>query len=414
MLIEMSKARRILFYIAAILIGFCGMAEQGVNPAMSGIFSTYGYGAAGSFAASAPTWSMAVFAFLCVPLMAKITKKRLLVVSVAVFTFSAIFAGSVDNYAYFVTMRLLMGAAEGIINTVILAYLAQMFIDQNRHARFVGIWNFVYTLFGAVLAMAGGYFAVPEWTHLFVIFIPSIVVLLTTIVFLPEIGMETAPTGIASPAASESSEKESLGGLYWAFWACFMLFSLGVALYMYFLSELVEVTGMGTYDLTGVLMMIYSLGGAAVSLVFGKLFMKLKKWLSVLNTALLVVSLAALYFCQGNVPVYYVASFVLGISFGSEYAYMYTMVVDLVPASKVDTGIALITGGYSCVYIAISYIVNALRMPLSPDLGVVTPQFLFFAVLMIIPLVIDLATMPAYKRHMARLAAAKTSDGQMS
>lgn len=409
MLIELTGFKKYMFYLAAILIGFCGMAEMGVNPAINGIFETYGFGLEGSFAVSAPTWSMALFAFLCVPLMAKITKKKLLIAGVAVFTVGALCAPLVPNFYYYFVMRLLMGAGEGITNTVILAYLAQMFIDQGKHATFVGIWNFVYTAFGAVLSVVGGYFAVPEWTGLFVVFSPAVVILVTTIVFLPEIGMETEPTPLEGSGAAVKADAadNKLGGLFWAFWASFMIFSLGVAVYMYFLSELVEVTGLGSYDLTGMLMMVYMIGGMLISLVFGKLFMVLKKWFAVINIILLAVGLAMLYFFQGNLAVAYVASFIIGVAFGAQYPYMYTMVVDVAPAAAVDRGIGFITGGYSVMYILISYIVNFLRPILSPEMQVVTPQFLAFAIFMLVALVIEIVTMPAYKKHMAEVEAAQ-------
>jgi MFS family permease len=402
MLIEMSRSKKVLFYVAAILVGFCGMAEMGVNPALHGFFETYGYGLEGSYVVSAPTIWMAITSFVCAALMTRITKKQLLIVGVAVFAVSSIFATAVNEFWYFAIARSLMGVGEGVTNTVILAYLAQMYLDEKKHASFVGIWNLCYTLFGAVLSIFGGMFAYPDWTKLFVIFWPSVVVLIAVFIFLPELGMEKKPVPIPSSGEFVAKDKEKFGGLFYAFFASFMIFSLMVGFYMYFFSEYVEVTGLGSYDVTGAMMMAYTLAGAAISLVFGKLFIALKKWTAVCCIVLGIISLVLLYFTQGDTTMAYVGSILMGIGFGAYFPYMYVMVVEMAPLSRVDRAIGLITGGYAVCYFLVAYIVNFLRPILSPQEMVCTPQFLFFGLFGIIPLVIELATMPAYKKLKAQ------------
>ena len=58
------------------------------------------------------------------------------------------------------------------------------------------------------------------------------------------------------------------------------------------------------------------------------------------------------------------------------------------------------------MYFLASYVVNGLRGILSPDMMVVTPQFLLFGVLCILPLAIELFTLPAYRKRHAELEAA--------
>ena len=398
MRIELKSGRKAMFYVAAILVGFCGIAEMGVNPALNGIFETYGYGFTGNYVVSAPAIWMAISAFICAALMARITKKKLLIIGIIIFGISSIFCAALADAWYFAVMRSLMGVGEGITNTVILAYIAQMYMDEKKHAQFIGIWNLFYTIFGAILSLLGGYFAYPDWTRLFVVFLPTIVVLVAVMIFLPELGLEKAPVPIQSSGTFDTAEKEKFGGLFWAFYISFLVFSLMVGFYMYFTSEYVEVTGLGSYDTTGAIMMVYTLAGAAISIFFGKIFMALKKKTAIITNAVAIVALLIMFVSQGSLATTYIASILLGLAYGAYFPYMFTMVVEVAPLSKVDRAIGMITGGYSIMFFAIAYIVNALRPLLSPEMFVVTPQYLFFALLGLAPLIIEIATMPAYNR----------------
>ncbi len=402
MKIEMSGFRKAMFFVATIFVGACGVAEMGVNPALEGIFETYGHGLVGSYVAGAPCVWMGVSSFACAALMSRFSKKRLIVAGLVVFGIGSIFCVSIEEAWYFAIMRSLMGIGEGIINTILLAYLAQMFVDKNRHAQFIGAWNFCTMLLGAALSYFGGIFASPEWTGLFVIFWPTVAVLVITVVFVPELDDDVQPLSADSPNAYErdagKTDGERFGGLFYAFFVGYILFSMMIGLYKYFTSEYVSVTGLGSYDVAGAIMTANTLAGAIASIFFGKIYIALRKKLAIVCSALGTVALAMMFFWQGSLAMAYVASVIFGVGYGLYFSYMFTMVSEVAPRSKVDQAIGLINGGYSLTFFAIAYLVNFLRPIVSPDAQVVIPQFLLFATLGIVAVAIELATLPAYRR----------------
>jgi len=415
MKLELSQGRKIMLYIAAILVGFCGIAEMAINPVIEGIIGTYGYDFMGSYVISAPTLWMAIAALACAPLMGKFTKKKLLIVGVAIFAISANIATLTMDVTYYAVMRSLMGVGEGITNTVILAYLAQLFIDESKHAWFVGIWNLFFTVFSMIFSTMGGFlpYMTEEWAMMggywpaaFWCFLPAIVVFIVVAIFLPELGMEEEKNWGEEAGAA----KRPFGGAFWGFLVSWLLFSLAIGFYFYYESSYVIENGMGDYSTVGIYMAAMSGMGILVSLVFGKVFMKLKKVLAVFCCACAAVGLLLMAFCPGDqVLAGWIPSILLGLGYGAFYPYIYVMIIEIVPPERIDQGIALSTGLYSVMFFSVSFIVNGVcgsmgLIDMTHFTPIVTPIVIGFAVLPIISLVIELATMGAYKKASAQWA----------
>lgn len=400
MRIELTGFKKVMFTIAAISTCFISMAEMAVNPAIFAIMETYGYDALGSYCISAPALCAGIAALVATALMSKISKKTLMIAAATIFTLSGFFACAVPDVGYYAVMRSIMGVGEGLISAVLMAYVATLFFEPAQHASFMGIWNVGNTIVGAALSLAGGFLAIPEWQNIFTMFILGVVVIILIALFMPALSRLDAEEADAreSHASAEVAQKSKLPGVFWAFIVNCVLFCLMVGLNLYFGSEYIEETGLGGADTAGIYMMVYTLVGIIPGFVFGKLFMSLKRRVSTLSFALMIIAFLLMYFVEGNAVVVMIAFILAGLAFGLFYPYMFAMGALVVAPDRIDLSMSAATACYQFSFFAITFIVNGLRMVLAPETGMVVPQFLAFCLLGVIAIVINLATHGSFKK----------------
>lgn len=403
MKIEMTGWKKVMFTLAAISTCFVSMAEMAVNPAIYSIMEVVGYDALGSYCISAPALCAGIAALVATALMSRISKKTLMIVAAAVFTLSGFFACAIPNVVYYAVMRSIMGIGEGLISAVLMAYVATLFFEPAQHASFMGIWNVGNTIVGAALSLVGGFMAVPVWQNVFTMFGLGVVVVVLIAVFVPQLDkldkMEAA--GGEREVSAQGGGKSALPGVFWVFVVTSVLFCLMTGLNLYFGSEYIEETGLGGADTAGIYMMVYTLVGVVPGFIFGKVYMAMQKKVSILSFALMVVAFLLMYFVQGNGVVVMIAFVLSGLAFGFFYPYMFAMGAMVVCPDRINLSMGVATAAYQFSFFAITFIVAALRMVCDPVMGMVIPQFLVFCILGVVAIVIEVATMGAYKRFRA-------------
>ena len=280
-------------------------------------------------------------------------KRVIMIVGFLIFTLSAVFGIAYDNVLYFVAMRLLAtGVGWGITNTAAFAILADMFSDDERHARYVGWYNSCMSVLGAILASVAGYLALGGWELAYETYWLAIPVLIMLIAFLPafppreaaeKVLDETLPIAEASVPVEikPSSRVGSVSPRWWVVLVPLTMQVFFVALFYYIILYLIGVyvadKGIGDEAYIGMLTSVLTLSTAAGSFVFGFFYKRMANRVYIPGLAAIALAFFVLAWTDSMVIVAAML-IVAGLGWAFYFCFFYTYCTEIVPTTK--TGMA--------------------------------------------------------------------------
>ena len=355
--LNISNGRKWLAFIALALSSMCTLGDMVINPIAAALFEVFAGQSEAliNFSITGPALVGLPFGVLAGVLCDRIDKKIVMVTGFAIFVVSACFGG-VDNLPLFVTLRCFAtGVGWGITNTAALSILAVMYADEAEHGKFVGWYNMVMSIMGALMAFVAGILAVGGWQHAFWTYYISIPVLVMLIIFLPSM----RPTS----HSSNSKEKES-GAADAGWWKALVpltiqvfFVALGFFVSLYMIALYVTDAGIGDEAFIGVLSSISTIATAIASAVFGALYAKFKNavylpGLFVMGACYLVMS----FFPSQITAVVCIA--LLSLMWPTYFCYFYARCTELVPASKAGTATSIVALSDGLAATACSYLLT--------------------------------------------------------
>ncbi len=340
--LNISNTRKWLAFIALALSSMCTLGDMVINPIAAALYEVFAGQSEAliNFGITGPALVGLPFGILAGILCDRMDKKLVMVVGFAIFVVSACFGG-VTNLPLFVTLRCFAtGVGWGITNTAALSILAVMYKDEAEHGKFVGWYNMVMSVMGAIMAFVAGILAVGGWTHAFWVYYISVPVLVMLIVFLPSM----------KPAAkaADSSNGESAEAVEAGWWKPLVpltiqvfFAALGFFVSLYMVGLYVTGAGIGDEAFIGTLSSISTIATAITSVVFGTLYAKFKNavylpGLFIMGACYLVMS----FFPSQIVAIVCIA--LLGLLWPTYFCYFYTRCTELVPASKAGTATSIV------------------------------------------------------------------------
>lgn len=390
--IELSRGRKILMYISILLTGIAVMGEMGIMPFVYDLYGAFDNVMAVNFVISGSALFVLIGSLLFTWLMHKFGKKQLLLLATIIFCTASIFCAAIDNVYYICVMRALMGLGEGATNAVVMAYVAQIFLDENKRASFMGYYNAAMTGFAIIMSYVSGVLASVRWQNAFMLYIPSALMIVGVLLFVPQIsnleeesGKEQRPGG----------KKEPLGKLYLFFIVDYVIFTWMYCIMSYYVSAYVAENGMGGAYYAGILTSLTQVGGFVCALLFGRIYEKLKKNTSIVCIIGVSIALILMYFVRTN-AIAILASLVIGGLYGIYFAYSYAYVVEIVPVSRIDDAIGYTTAIYGVAFFVFPYLAGFAASLLSSE-GAFTPVFLLIGIIGVIPLVLELVSGKPYQ-----------------
>ncbi len=394
--VELSKGRKILMYISIFLTSIAVMGEMGIMPFVYDLYGAFDNAMAVNFIVSGSALFVLLGSLLFTWLMHKFEKKQLLLVSTIIFCVSSIFCAAVNNVYYICVMRAFMGLGEGATNAVIMAYIAQVFLEEDKRAAFMGYYNAAMTGFAIIMSYASGVLASVSWQNAFKLYIPSVLMIIGVLLFVPQVGVLEEEE---SAGKNQSGKKEPLGKLFIFFIVDYVIFTWMYAIMSYYVSAYVAENGMGGAYYAGILTSLTQVGGFVCALLFGKVYAKLKKNTSILCIVIVGAALILMYFVRTN-AVAVVASLLIGGLYGMYFAYSYAYVAEIVPVSRIDDAIGYTTAIYGVAFFVFPYIAGFAASVLSSD-GAYTPVFLLIGIIGVIPLILEIISGKDYKKMMS-------------
>lgn len=340
--LNISNGRKWLAFIALALSSMCTLGDMVINPIAAALYEVFAGQSEAliNFGITGPALVGLPFGILAGILCDRMNKKTVMVVGFAIFVVSACFGG-VDNLPLFVTLRCFAtGVGWGITNTAALAILAVMYKDEAEHGKFVGWYNMVMSVMGAIMAFVAGILAVGGWTHAFWTYYISIPVLVMLIIFLPS--MKPAKHADAAEGA-QPEEKVEAGWWKKLIPLTIQVFfaALGFFVSLYMVGLYVTDAGIGDEAFIGTLSSISTIATAITSAGFGVLYAKFKNAVYLPGLFIMGACYIVMSFFPSQVTAI-VCIALLGLLWPTYFCYFYTRCTELVPASKAGTATSIV------------------------------------------------------------------------
>lgn len=368
---DLPKWRLRLALAALFLSSMCTMGDFVITPIVSNIYEAFGeeseflvsLGITGPAIVGLPFGLAA--GFLC----DRIDKKIVMVVGFVIFTVSSVFGLAVENLYYFVIMRqLATGVGWGITNTAALSILADLFVHKGEHGKYVGWYNAVMSVIGAMLAIVAGQLAVSGWQNAYQTYFVAIPVLVMLIVFLPSFPPITTPTrsAVSTGAQQDVSSTDQTEAADRAWWHKLIPLSVQVLVVaccyyalLYMLSIYVADSGAGDEAFTGMLSSVMTIASAVGSFLFGAAYERFRTGvylpaLFVMGCAFFVLAFAP------SAPIIVTTLAIAGFAWPFFFCYFYSHCTAISPAHKAGAATAIVASANGAAVTASSYLLMGL------------------------------------------------------
>lgn len=360
MSIELSKGKRILFYIAILLTNVAVMGELVMTPIIYNLYDTFSYNMAGvNFIVSGPPLIVVAASLAASKLCNAISKKKVLIMGASLFAIGSLFCVVVPTIPYMIVMRTVVGVGEGIVNVAAMAFIAEVYIDEQKRSTFMGIYTAAMSAIGAILSGLSGILAESGWRYAFRAYWLSIPMLLFVILFIPnlEACRNESDSDTDSPSMDSSVKKEPYGTAYLFMMVIYCLFNLGYATITYYISTYTQEQNLGGTSFAGFLTAMCTVGSLIISLMFGKIYQKLAGCTSYVAIVMGLISAIMLHFVPGKTTSI-LAMFMIGGAYGIMYSFAYAHGSALVPISRINDAMGWATIGYALPMFCSTYFVT--------------------------------------------------------
>ena len=221
--------------------------------------------------------------------------------------------------------------------------------------RLRGVKGCICAAIGTILSYASGALAVNNWTTVFRIYLAAIPALIILLIIVPG---DKAPVQVqeAKEAVKEKINWKKLIPLDLSFAA---ITTLHYA-FFYQLSLVFAEKGIEDLGIIGIATALVTVGGFLLNLVFGRMYMKLKRFMPVFLYGFMALSYVMLIVIPG-VPMALIASFIAGAAMGTSMSYYYMYCTVIVPPSRVPTSVSITTTTMYVACFFAPYITTALQ-----------------------------------------------------
>lgn len=399
---SMSKGKLFLALLALFLSSMCTLGDLVISPITANLYDVF----AGSpealinFGITGPALVGLPFGILAGVLCDRINKKWVMVIGFAIFTASAVF-GAVENIYLFVSLRCLAtGVGWGMTNTAALSILAELFTNEDEHGKYVGWYNSVMSIMGALMSAIAGILAVTAWQNAFRTYLIAVPILVMLIVFLPNFNGNKDKRG-EKDAPSASSANAPVQAGWWkkvvplAIQVFFVAICYFVMLYM--IAVYVADAQVGDEAFIGLITSVATICTAVTSALFGFFYKKMKGFVYV--PAMIVLGLV--FIGMGLFPTPIVT--VIGVAVGGlvwpfYFCYFYVRVAELVPASKVGTATSIVAFSDGLAAAGSSYLLTGLMGATGATAVQIWPVF---GVVLIIVIAVSVVWVAATRKNAA-------------
>jgi MFS family permease len=341
----MKKIDRTAILKIVILVAFfCTMPDSLLTPAMNDIATSFPDVSSTLFNLflTGPMFTGVVGTLLCGSLARIFSKKALLVFGYIVFSITASGGALVDNMAYMVVMRLLSGFAYGIVATVLMGLIAELFTKESERSFMMGANSSVTAAFGVILSLIGGYLADHNWHYVFYAYLFGVPILILILIFIPKTPPEGKRAGDEQSGERDKLPVKTLGPIALAIF----LYGTLIFIPIYYLSFYLAEANLGDASVAGIIASVGTAGGFVSGLLFTFLYMRLRRATSAICFLLSALSFIIMAF-SSNIWLIVVMIFVGNFATIQLTSYYYMYASMIMPPGVMTLSIAILTAAMS-------------------------------------------------------------------
>ena len=382
---KMSKPKFILFCAALILTHVISMHDMVIYPIVNNLYEMFYENMAGvNFIISGPAIFMFAASLLAPYLMKFIDKKSLLIICCVIFAVFSIGGSAVVSVPYIIAARSICGFVYGIVQVVVIGIVADHFLDDNKRATFMGVYNAGMAGIGAAMSAVAGVLAVNGWRNAYYTYLISIPMLLLVIFFVPRIQSSLEAAQEAAPRAAAAG-KARFGAKFWIMLINFFVLCVAYTPMMMMTSVYIAENNLGNEALAGLAGSVGTIGSGVFCLLFGFVYSKLKARTSLISYAGMALGLLGMYFIKGPV-IFLIICTVAGATYGFLYSYMFTQVTLLVSQEDANRAISYLTAIYAASIFLGPYVTTWIMGMVGNSITVAS---LIFGIICVVCLVVD-------------------------
>ncbi|MEG1478190.1 MAG: MFS transporter [Clostridiales bacterium] len=331
-----KKENAFLLKFVLIVSSLALMVDMAIYPAVDAIYQDFAdiNMVLVNFFITGPALLIIIGSIICGLLVQIIGKKTILAASYLLFCISTIFSSGMDNFYFLLAMRTIAGLTAGFISVSSVGLIAELFIDENRRSRMMGLYTAVMSILGAIMTYAAGWLAIINWHYVFYAYIIAIPVLVGVIFFIPKTAPErkTAIEG-STPDKMPWKRTSALAIAAFIFSSMYSVILTMVAVYLVELS-------IGDSSTVGLLEALGALGSMVTGFAFSFIYMRTKRATPIIFAGLMAVGYLMLAYTI-NLPMICIAKTILGGMYGLGYAYYLMAAAMIAPPSKASLSISI-------------------------------------------------------------------------
>lgn len=338
-------------------LGMCG--DSVITPGADQMFKYYNDDSFVNFLLSGPNL-VSMFASILAGIMQRyVDKKKVLILGMALFFVGGTFGAVIENEAYMMFMRCLVGLALGFTNVTAMSIVTTMYIDDNRRSRMVGIINAgMFCSATLMTALSGWVCEMYGFKAMFYIYAIGILSIILIIVFIPKIpaDINIAEDESQGPESGIKGWKSKLVILCIGYF----VFQVSYAIIPFFISVYADETGLGGPAFAGRLTSALFIGALIASLCFGFVYPKLKRYSMILSMLLVVVGYVILLFMQSTVPVV-IGCLIFGYANANAFSQAVMRAGILAPAKNASLSVSIVAAVMGFGFFTSTFTVQILK-----------------------------------------------------
>lgn len=377
---ELTKGKKLLFFVAIMLSNIAVMGDCVIYPITYNIYNAFPESTVlVNYILSGPPLLIVIASLIAPMLLKKMTKKTLLILGCTLFTVGAVFGVAIDSVWWMSFTRTLVGVGQGFVNVSAIALITEVY-DERVRAKYIGYFNASMNVVGVLCGFLVGSLAAESWQGAFRLYYAAIPMLVMVILFVPNIKNEKQSEAVAV------KNREKMGFEFWELIVTFTILCVCSMVIAYFISVYAVENGIGDESIVARAMSISQVASFVGAMVFGFIYKKLKRWTLVLGYVLAAL-MFLLMIVAPSTPTIYIVYIMNSISYILPFSYAFVRGPMVVPESKADTAIGIVTAAYGIGGFLTTYFITFLMRIFNTEL--VTPILVVPAALCVIIAVVD-------------------------
>lgn len=269
------------------------------------VFPEYSY-ATVSLISQASALALAIISVVSGALI-RFGEKRLIIVGTLLFSIGGVSGSFITNLYYIIFTRLFEGFGAGLVMTVSLMMIPELFREQKQVDKIMGYNGVIMAVFSGVLTFTSGYLAMVSWKLPFAYYAVGFVILAFQIAYIPSDRKEDVDGHESTMARSRVTREgvmHALGGL---------MFGISSSFFFVCLSGVLAENNIGDATIAGTASTFNTIGSFVSGFLFAMVFGKLKNYSFTVFYAIMIAAWAIIL-DAGSSTVVFAAAVVNGFA----------------------------------------------------------------------------------------------------